>query len=201
MDIEKENMKLKVERLRKWLVPVLAVVVMAESLWIVVNAARLQGKWQQVIPEGVPGIKLPIEQKPVGGELVLEETGKKGEVYQINVVLQPSAERLVDGIDVVLGFEPETVTIKAANGESGLKMVRQVVDEEKGKVILTFLIDETSAGKMLKEPVTLAVLQVIPKREAGQVKLTPIKAESVMTETGSSKQYMLQGDALVLNVE
>lgn len=127
----------------KWLVPVLAILVILESV-IVID--RLSGE-QTEVGKKLPLSKITQTQQPALMTLEGNETMRKGEVGQFKVVLTALEDLNLDGVDIYLKYEPEMIEVLGIDPTERFTYVgRNWIEPEKERVLVSLMEPEKPAG-------------------------------------------------------
>ncbi|MCD6225839.1 hypothetical protein J7J95_02030 [bacterium] len=130
-----------------WVVAmIIALIVIGESIWIVDYLNREEGKGKVSLPKRIVNLqKKEKEQKPVAKIAVLGAGEiKLGKPLKVNLVIQNEKDlEKLEGMDIVIRYNPELFRVlpQKVKAEAGLfeTIARTLVEQEKGRVVISFL--------------------------------------------------------------
>jgi len=175
------------------------VLLLGALIW---GAWRLAGKreelWQKSPTVVEPKKEEEVEQvskflfEP--GDLKLE----KGKTGEISLLITWGRKFDLDGMDVVLKFDPEKLEIVGVEPTKIFSFVNPRVDKEKGRVILTLL--ETQKDKVEVKEATFLVKLTVKGKTPGETLLSVVssqedKVHTVLVESGSSRPLPFRSDS------
>lgn len=170
-----------------WFIPLLA-------LWLIFLVAMVTlCLSKQRVPEKKEEVLTALRFVPANLNL------KKGETWTVAIKLRPPKPLSLDGVDVVLEFDPSLVEIKNIVMPKLFSFFSQnKINEEKGRVALTFL-EEKEGGLKIENEVLLSTITILAKKSGkGEIKI--LSAEegptTVITETSTSRQIPFKQENL-----
>lgn len=173
-----------------WLIPVLCVVVIFQSVIIAAHARkneRTGGQEPAVAPtaviEGQKEAQLKLSFVPSGISL------QKGEAASVDLMMTPKRALRLDGIDLVLSYDSKILEIVKLATHRSFTSVSENREVARGIINLTFL-EEREEGFLADKPVKLATLTVKAK-EVGEGTVALLRQEgfsTVIVENRSSKK-------------
>jgi len=179
----------------KILIPVVAVVVIIESIIFLTNTR----------PTAV--VTGPVELPPaqVNNSLTLQwgsdiSEVKTGITSEIPLFITSDKDVFIDALDLYINYDPNMIMVDAATpGKSFVVPSFKSVNKEKGMVVMNFLVSEPS-GFNLKagETVQLVSLKTNFIKE-GTVNLV-LGEGTLVVENASAKVLPFNSDKLVINV-
>jgi hypothetical protein len=166
----------------KYLIPVIAVVVILESVILITNASKREKasvatKIEQrspVVETKKTGV-LPVEketqvmEKNSRAELVISADSQsmvKGKKYKVEVAMNPKEGYAIDAVDLYVKFDPEAFDL--SNLQYGFKVGKPTfgkISTNKGLVVANFLIG-AQEGLVLQpgEKLDLVTFEATPKK-------------------------------------
>ena len=190
-----ENIETKtgliVEIPKLWLIPLLCLLVIFGVIALESNATRLssngQKGWQP--PQAKKEFLVPAQFhfKPQNLEL------KIGEKTQADLILDFTSQTYLDGLDIILAFDPEVVKIVSVVPKEifSFSTLRQN-ELETGRISLTFL-EEGGNGVLLSETNTILEITLEGKKP-GVTEFSVVSSEkgasTVITERETSKKLL-----------
>lgn len=199
--MEKENKdnegKNILEKHRRWLIPFLCLIVIFQAVALASGPRPLKVASEPSIP--TPALQEVQESASV---LAFAPSGislRKGEIANIDLYLTPKRDLRLDGVDVVLGFDPEVVEVTQVTTPKVFSHVTQKKEEkEEGRIYVTFL-EEAEAGFLAREPIKLVTLTIRGKK-VGEGDFTVITAEegptTVIAENKTSQKLAFDKGSL-----
>jgi len=190
-----------VKKYHDWLIPVLALLVVFQAITMAFSSpTAIEQKPQPFIP--VPATE---EVKASVARLAFVPSGvsiKKGEMTNIEVVFSPKRNLKLDGMDIVLVFDPEVIQVTQVTTPKLFSLTTQNKgDEKNGRLYLTFL-EEKAEGLSLNSEAKIITLTVKGKA-LGESQLTFLTADegptTVIAENGVSQKVIFdKGSAKVV---
>jgi hypothetical protein len=173
-----------------WLIPLLCVVVIFQSVVIATQARKSEPVLEDE-PKGIPTVT--VEEKEQSQlKLSFVPSGisvQKGETVSVDLVLAPKRALRLDGIDMVLAFDSKILEVIKLATHKNFTSVTENREVQKGILNLTFL-EEKEEGFLVDRPVRLVTLTIRAK-EVGEGTVTLLRQEglsTVIVENRSSKK-------------
>jgi hypothetical protein len=197
---------MKENKLISYLIPIIAVVIIAECIFLV---ASLSKRERRVWP--LPREVIQSEVEVVKEGIVAAITSDKAEtavgmVVPVRVELSSLKDYAIDAIDLYIKYDPKMVEISSlAFGEAELKPTYSKVSKEKGLVVANILISKAE-GYQLKAGSKVAVMSFNTKiKGRGGVSLEVSQGEdktsrSIIVENASSREIELMSSNLEFDV-
>lgn len=173
----------------KWLIPGLCLVVIFSGLFI--------GTKQEPVKQ----ISVTPPAEALFGFLPSEVILKKNQEVSVSLFLVPEEELYLDGIDVLLSFDPKAVEVTKVVPEKlfSFSSFRRE-DLTKGRISVTFL-EEKSDGVLLKGQSTLLTI-FLKAKEPGSSEISVVWAEkgpsTVITQTKTSQKILFDRQKLLV---
>jgi len=186
----------------RFVIIALAVFIIFESVMIVDGLTKAQkGEKAGFSPNGsskaTPAATKSV-QKITQGEIYFEGPAemKKNMANEVNVFFKPTGNLNLDGIDLVLSYDPPSITIAKATAARGVfdTIARELIQPEKNRLIVSLLELEKEAGVEIKggEAILLVTLSVKPLLASGEkVSLNvseDLNGKTKILEAGSGKE-------------
>lgn len=172
----------------KWIIPVLALLVIMESVLIV---QRVSDKKKGITPESVTG---EVEQEKVimisfSGDQEIE-MGKEG---QVTVKAAPLKNLNLDGADILIEYDPAYLEVLGTSPTDKFTYTaRNWIEPEKKRVLVTMLETELPEGLALTAGEEINLLTISLKSvKSGETTLKVINGEDSgtgFTENGTAKR-------------
>ncbi len=189
--------------LSRWLIPILSLVVIGQAV-VLVSQMRKGSlpKRLEYIPtakiQEVSGAAVGLAFVPGGASI------RKGETASFDLVLSPKRKLRLDGVRLVLNFNPEQTQLLQVTTPRLFSSVSQDrAGEEEGRILLTFL-EEGSEGLWFDKPTKLLTL-TLKGVKAGEAEVSVVTEgegpQTVVTETGSSKKILFDRGNLKLVID
>jgi len=129
---------------------------------------------------------------------------EKGKTGEITLLIAWEKKVSLDGLDVVLKFDPEKLEIVNIEPTKIFSFVSPRIDKEKGRLILTLL--ETQKDKVEVEEATFLVKLTVKGKTPGETVLSVVssqedKVHTVLVESGSSKPLQFSSDSAKILIE
>jgi len=178
-------------RYHDWLIPILALLVVFQT--ITLSQPARQGQ-----RESEPFVVLPPVEEVDKSVVLLSfiPSGvslKKGETMNIDLVLSPKKSLRLDGMDIVLTFDPEIVQVSQVITPKLFSFVSENKEKEKeGRIYLTFLEEKTEGLSISQEEkiVTLVIKAVAVGESEVSVLTADEGPSTVITENQTSKKIL-----------
>jgi len=174
----------------KWLIPVLALLVIFESVLIV---QRLSRKRKEVITEEqLPSEVMPKERAVINfkgdSQASMETEGT------IEVVMAPLETFSLDGMDVLIEYDPDYLEILGTDPSDKFSyLARNWVEPDKKRILVSLLETEFPEGVAFQagQEINLVTISYLPKR-SGKTSLRIIgdagEKGTVLAENGTAKE-------------
>jgi len=185
-----------IQKYHNFLIPVLALLVIFQAIALTTSLPKRTQVPTEAIPlsevKTVPGTSAQLHFVPSGVSL------KKNETVSVDLFLTPKRSLRLDGVDVILSFNPEVIQMVQVTTPKLFSFVSQKKEKEnEGKIYLTFL-EEKLGGLLISQQVKLLTLSIKGKA-LGESELAILVADegptTVITESGTSKKLKFdQGD-------
>lgn len=188
----------------KWLVPVLALLVIFESVFIVQKLSQQQtGDWEEENTRlSLPTSLQPSEKQQTvlalkGGSNV--EIGSQGEV---SVVMTPFEQLALDGVDVLVEYDADYIDILGTDPSDRFSRVgRNWVEPEKNRVLVTLVQLDQAVNFEAGQEMTLLTLSYRALKK-GKTSLKLKQADAGGTNlVGLGKEYPFQTEDLSLTIK
>lgn len=185
-----------------WLVPALSILVILQA---VVLTRQLGKSPAEERPAQIPVPKIEkVDNASV--KLAFAPSGaaiNKGEVVNVDLVLTPKKKLRLDGVHLVVGFDPSSLQITKITTPKLFSSVSENKESEgKGRISLTFL-EEQTGGLWVDQEVRLLTL-AIKGIKTGESEVFVVTEggppQTVITETGNSKKVLFDRGNLKLVV-
>lgn len=198
------------EKLIKILIPVVALIVVIESVVLVSGLNKETASTAEVTPSE----EVATEQEqgePVADYVFTTDTKemKVGKSYKVSLNLIGKEKFAVDAVELYVKFDPEAVSVSKLTAAKGLPDTTSLkVDEKTGLITSVFLVPVTNKdGFVVDADETKEIISftVTPKTE-GAFSLSLVtgadgeKLVSVLPETGTSKSLAFTNSQLDINV-
>lgn len=187
------------DRLIKFLIPVVAVLVIAESVVLVSGALRRDEIVDNIAEEKIAKVLMRLE--------TAEKSMSVGEKLPISLKLSSAESYAVDAIEIYIKYDPSAFEISGLAFNNDLpKPAASRVSREKGMVVVTYLIDEPK-GYQLTPGLDLSLVNFEAKaKKAGsfdfEIATSPAATGSVtmLVESIASKVIPFDDSGLTINV-
>lgn len=195
------------QKYSEWLIPILAVLVIFQTVVLAGASFNMPLPRQQAAGRTTaPLLITQTRNEEILVKLAFVPANvslKQGEVSTVDLVLTPQKEIRLDGIDVVLVFDPEVLEVSGVTASKLFSFVSQKKDKvQEGKIYATFL-EEESDGFSLKEKIKLLSL-TIKGKALGTGNLSILTAEegptTVLVENGTSQKIAFDKEGLEVTV-
>lgn len=208
--MEENKMEEKNETKRSWVVPALLIVVVFQTIISIKTGffsflSRKQSSGTMKIEPFVP-VPQVEEGKEASVKLTFVPSGislKKNEVANIDLILTPKRDVRIDGVDIILNYDPKAIEITQVTTPKLFSFVSEKKEKEKeGKVYLTFL-EEKSSGLLFKGGTKLVTLSLKGK-SLGTSDLSIVTSTegptTVIAENGTSRRILFDRGSLKIVV-
>lgn len=172
----------------KWLIPLLALLVIFESILVV---ERLSKKIKQEVMISWQG----------------EGQIKSGEEGEVKVVMTPLKNLALDGIDVLIEYDPEYLEIIGTNPSDRFSyLARNWIEPEKKRILVSMLETDRLEGVNFEagEEVVLLTIKYVALRP-GTTQLKIIGGEdqagTVLAENGTAQKVSYTSEDFVIKIE
>lgn len=199
-------------KLIKFLIPLVAIVVVFESIVLVNNLEKpTEVNQSNKVEEKKPTEEVVIENPVINFDFKVSSKTptemKLGKTYKIDLVLNSVENKAIDGLETYIKYDPEI--FKITNLVSNSKLVKpeiSKIDNEAGMLSNILLIEERE-GLTLESGKEVNVLSFnITPLEEGDYSLelsnnsVDKKYDTLIVETGTSKSLGWTGGKLDINV-
>lgn len=199
-------------KLIKFLIPLVAIVVVFESIVLVNNLEKpTEVNQSNKVEEKKPTEEVVIENPVINFDFKVSSKTptemKLGKTYKIDLVLNSVENKAIDGLETYIKYDPEI--FKITNLVSNSKLVKpeiSKIDNEAGMLSNILLIEEKE-GLVLESGKEVNVLSFnITPLEEGDYSLelsnnsVDKKYDTLIVETGTSKSLGWTGGKLDINV-
>jgi hypothetical protein len=186
----------------KWLVPVLAILVIVESVFIVQKLSKQKGEEWTNVEESLPTSLQPGKEQQTVLALEGQKTIQQGEQGQASVVMTPYQQLSLDGVDVLVEYDPEYIEVLGTDPSDRFSRVgRNWIEPEKQRVLVTLVQLDQVVNFEAGQKATLLTLSYQAKK-AGQTSLKIKKAQAGGTNlVGQGNEYPFQAENLSLTIK
>lgn len=184
----------------KLLLPIVAIVVIVESLTLLtkqkVVPVVVNDISKKVIPTIVPEIVKSISFK----WNVDVKSLKIGVNGQIPLSIVSDKDIFVDAVDLYIKYDPSSVLVSGITvGTDFVTPTFKKISEEKGLVVMNFLVSE-AGGYKLKKGIPIEILKLKVKyTTAGNIEFG-LANNTLVVENATAKVLPFNSDKLVINV-
>lgn len=186
----------------KWLIPVLAILVIFESILIV---QRLSRKASDQLPgeSGLPS--LPEKEMVVIAFGGLNEA-VVGQESEVAVAMVPLKSVALDGIDVLIEYDPEYLEIVGTDpSERFSYLARNWIEPDKKRILVSMVETDLPAGVNFEpgEEVNLVVIRYLPfqKGKTGfRIIGSETEAGTVLAENGTAAKIPFSSEDFGLTI-
>ncbi|MFH1561044.1 MAG: hypothetical protein ABID04_00490 [Patescibacteria group bacterium] len=199
MDLKKFDLKKA-----KWLVPVLAVLVIFECVLVVDKVSKRQ-VGNEATPSGQPTLIEELESEPrVSLMFRSPQAVAVGQPTEVQIIMTPLEKVALDGVDLVFEYDPEYLEITGTVPSSDFSLVsRNWIEPEKQRVVVSMLEMDKPEGVVFEpgqETVLLTVSVTAQKAGASSLNLVGVedKAGTVLAENTTAKKVPFTSEELIL---
>lgn len=180
-----------IKKYHDWLIPVLSLLIIFQSGILITRSQEVR-----VVEKQEPYLPVPTveEVQEADSELVFVPAGislRAGETTTVDLIFTPKRNVKLDGMDIVLTFDPAKLQISQVTTPKLFSFVTQnKTDEKKGRIYLTFL-EEKDGGLLLDRGTKILALTLKGKivGESGVALVTADEGPTtVIAESGTSKK-------------
>lgn len=181
-----------VEKYHGWLIPVLALLVIFQTATLLSSQTTAPTKTTEPFV-GLPTVEV-ASQSTVGLSFIPSGVSlRTNETINVDLILTPKKSLRLDGMDVVLSFDPAIVQISQVITPKLFSFVSENKEKEKeGKIYLT-LLEEGQNGLAISEETKIVTL-VIKAKQVGESLISIVTADdgpsTVITENQTSKKIL-----------
>jgi hypothetical protein len=195
-------MNLKKLDTAKWLVPVLAVLVIIESVFIVQKLSNQEKDNWADQDKDLPTSLQPGKEQQTMLALQGSKTVQQGEQGQVEVVMTPYQQLSLDGVDVLIEYDPEMIEILGTDPSDRFSRVgRNWIEPENQRVLVSLVQLDQVVNFEAGQETTLLTLSYEAK-QAGQTSLKLKRADAGGTNlVGQGNEYPFQAEDLSLNIK
>lgn len=186
----------------KWLVPVLAVLVIVESVFIVQKISKQKSEDWTNEDKNLPTSLQPGREQQTVLALRGSKTVQQDEENQISVVMTPYKQLSLDGVDVLIEYDPEYIEILGTDPSDRFSRVgRNWIEPEKERVLVTLVQLDQVVNFEAGQEATLLTLSYRAKQD-GQTSLKIKEAQAGGTNlVGQGNEYPFQAEGLSLTIK
>lgn len=198
------------DNLIKILIPIIALVVVIESVFLV-SGLNKNTTNEMIVAEVT---EVPVEEKEVDpvADFVFATDSKEmkvGKPYEISLNLSANQDFAVDAVETYVKYDSTKVAISKLTGGSDLPEATILKDDQKnGLISATFLIpiEEKSGYKVSGDEIKEVISFVVTPKVEGIFDLELVvdsgesKLVTVLPETGTSKELSFTSNKLEVNV-
>lgn len=197
---------MKDNKLIKFLIPLVAVVVVFESIVLVNNLEKNNSAvTSENVEENTP--TEVIEEPMVDFVFSADSTEMQvGKTYKVTLSLLPKESKVIDGVETYISYDVDGLKVTSLKSDANLpKAEVSEVDSESGMISNMIVIEDEGLSLVADEKVDVLTFSVTPKVE-GQytLKLTSGEVDkdhaSLVVETSTSKSLGWTGGELNINV-
>ena len=186
----------------KWLIPLLALLVIFESILVV---ERLSKKVSQEERSSLP-VELK-EEEPVMISWEGENQIVAGEEGEVKVVMTTLKNLALDGIDVLIEYDPEYLEIIGTDPSDRFSyLARNWIEPEKKRILVSMLETDLPEGVSFEagEGVTLLTIKYTALK-SGKTKLKIIggddQAGTVLAENGTAQKIPFTSEEFMIKID
>jgi len=205
-----KNLKetMKENKLVQILIPIIAVIVIFESVMLVSNLE----KESQVVGENIAtdsAKSSEVVETPVADLAFATDTTEMtiGKTYEVKLnLVSTDKDIFVDGVETYVKYDPELVTVsKIVSGSEFPKATLSKIDSENGIIKNIILVDDTAGYNLIKDQVNqVLTFKVTPKKEGNiSFEITSGNADekfvTMIVETTTSKSLKFSSNKLEIN--
>lgn len=199
---------MKENKLIKILIPIVAMIVVLESVILVSNLDKGNNMADSKIEELVPTEGEEKDESPVADFVFATDTKemKVGKSYEVVLNLVAKKDLALDAIETYVDYDPKLVTVsKLVSGSTLPKADVSKIDEKNGKVSVVFLIDEKAGYVTKSDEINKIVSFMVTPKVEGQINLELTtssddkKLVTMIVETATSKQLTFSSNKLEIN--
>ncbi len=186
----------------KWLVPVLAFLVIIESVFIVQKLSQQQiGDWEEE-NKSLPASLQPGKKQQTVLALKGEDNIEVESQGQVRVVMTPFEQLSLDGVDILIEYNPDYIDILGTDPSDRFSRVgRNWIEPQKNRVVVTLVQLDQAVNFEAGQEVTLLTLSYKALKK-GETTLKLKQAEAGGTNlAGLGKEYPFQTEDLSLTVK
>lgn len=188
----------KSKRINQWIIPALAILLIFQAIILVGPRLSLPSSFQQ-IPKKEAAAEFPVKFSFSPESIYLKE----GKAIDVDLVITPQREIRLDGVDIILTFDPKIIEVTRITPEKLFSFVSEKREKERaGKIAATFL-EEKEKGLLIKERVKLLTL-TIKGKSSGRSNLSVLGADegptTVVVESETSRKIPFDSASLAVVV-
>ena len=198
---------MKKENIIKILIPIIAVVVVIESVVLVSN---LNQSTSDVVVEREDIVPTEEVTEPVA-DFIFETDSKEmvvGKSYEVSLNLVGKQDVNLDAMEVYFNYEPEKLTLSKLTANKDFPDItsNSGIDSETGLVSSVFLWGIDEVGSVKTDEVSNVLTFTVTPEVAGEAEITLItgntdeESVTMMVENSSSKALPFLGNKLEINV-
>jgi hypothetical protein len=158
-------MKMNKTNLLRILIPLVAVLVIAESIYLV---ASLVNKNKVAVEQ----VNSPVSENQMNISLVSEaEKYVVGEPFLVKVVMDAQKDVLVDAVNLYVQYDPGQATVSELTSLEALPQPTFAkISDKKDMIVLNYYIENDGYAFLAQQPIEVASFMVTPTR-LGEIKM------------------------------
>jgi len=180
-------MKMNKTNILRILIPLVAVLVIIESIYLVTSLVNKNNQVKEVAES-------PMSDKTVNINLVSQtDNYVKGEAFEVKVVLEAENDVLVDAVNLYVQYDPAMAEVSELTSlEAMPQPTFAKISDKKDMIVLNYYIESDGYAFLAKNPIEVASFMVTPL-VAGEIKMdlsTGVDDKDSVTmivENGTSK--------------
>lgn len=193
-------MKMNKTNILRILIPLVAVLVIVESIYLVSSLVNKNNQVKEVAES-------PMSDKTVNIGLVSQtENFVIGESFEVKVVLEAENDVLVDAVNLYVQYDPEQMTVSELTSlEAMPQPTFAKISDKKDMIVLNYYIESDGYPFLAQQPVEVASFMVTPT-VVGEIKMdlsTGVEDKDSVTmivENGTSKVVPFTSNNLRIEV-
>lgn len=185
----------------KWLVPLLALLVIFESILVVDRLSKKKKQEEVSLPEEVS------EQESVIFTWQAEDQIAAGDEEEVKLVMTTLKNLSLDGVDLLIEYDPEYLDIIGTDPSDRFSYLgRNWIEPEKKRILVSMLETSLPEGVAFEagEEVTLLTIKY-GALKSGETRLKIVGGETeggtVLAENGTARQVPFTSEELVINID
>ncbi len=193
-------MKMNKTNILRILIPLVAVLVIIESIYLVTSLVNKNNQVKEVAQS-------PMSDKMVNINLVSQAQNYiNGEPFEVKVVMEAENDVLVDAVNLYIQYDPAMATVSELTSlEAMPQPTFAKISDKKDMIVLNYYIESDGFPFLAKNPVEVASFMVTPIA-AGEIKMdlsTGVEDSDSVTmivENGTSKVVPFTANNLRIEV-
>jgi hypothetical protein len=175
------------ENAMKVLIPLAALLVIIESILLLTKTTK---KNEVILP---PGSKTSVILSWEGNK-----NAKMGKTEEVVLKMKASKEVMIDAVDLYIKYDPTKITVSSFVADKNfVKPSFNKISQDRGMVVVNYLVSETKGYKLGEKEIELARLKVNYISE-GQATFQ-LGESTLVVENGSAKVLPFNNTNLVIN--